>query len=230
MNYKIKLLALLFISTAMTAFSQEVLNDNAKKKLFTKPSLVIDFGMGTYKVSTNSVSNTAISNLETKKGLHFNLSAGVRFDFNNKFYFQPSLGYSQKQYDFKFISKADNVLYPFGFSDISLYYFDMPILFGYKIITYKDFNIWCSLGPVVSVLMSEDISYHRAGGIDDNKSTAVTEVDFERSLFNISGECSVGLEYYKLRLSVSYIYENSSSSDYFGTSKSFLTTVGFIIN
>lgn len=228
MKYKTQILSLLLLVVSLTAFSQKATVDDRDASFLKGVAFIFDFGMGTYNVPTSSFSSTAISQFNTDRGLNFNLTAGARIDISRHLFLQPALAYSQKQYDFSFKTQADGVKSTL-FPDIALYCFDIPVQFGY-ITDFENVNLWFMAGPMLSILMSEDISYHRVGGIDNVDSEAVTEEAFERDILSLAAKVSMGMEYQRLRLSASYIYEWESKTDYFGNAQSLIATVGVVID
>jgi len=125
------------------------------------PNIGIRVGLTSSQLTTN-ISET----FSSENTLGYQAGAFVRLNFD-KFYIQPELIYNHRstklQYEINPIIDGENQQLGVR-SDLKIGTFDIPVLFGFKIVKTKLLNIRFFAGPELSFATSKSLSYEYTTG------------------------------------------------------------------
>jgi len=125
------------------------------------PNIGIRVGLTSSQLTTN-ISET----FSSENTLGYQAGAFVRLNFD-KFYIQPELIYNHRstklQYEINPVIDGENQQLGVR-SDLKIGTFDIPVLFGFKIVKTKLLNIRFFAGPELSFATSKSLSYEYTTG------------------------------------------------------------------
>lgn len=126
-----------------------------------------------------------ISNIIDHTDYRAGFEAGLFFRLGTNFYFQPEVNYALRGSTFKgyFEDFEENF-------KLSTQYIDIPLLFGYKFISYENFNFRVFIGPRIGILLNNSLKEPRA---NDPLNT-----------LQIGGQAGIGFDFWRFTLDVKY--------------------------
>ncbi|NOR87342.1 MAG: outer membrane beta-barrel protein [Bacteroidales bacterium] len=167
------------------------------------PNFGIRAGLTATEISTD-VSAT----FSSENTLGYQAGAFVRLNFN-KFYIQPELVYNHRstKLEYEVIPVVDFENQKVGArTEMKIGTFDIPALFGFKIIDTKMMNIRFFAGPVISFATNKSLSYEytTADGEEFNGDVyePITTDDFNQTTWY--GQAGVGVDVLFLTFDIRY--------------------------